>query len=254
MTDKPGESVIQGMKAPGKKSHKKAAIIGLVVLIILALGALVAVLVINNQQKSADKEVGASATVDTTNDIDLAEYGKAYKKGKKDYQLRMMRGERPTLPVLDEMLPAKGTFKEVPLGIVKIPMNRLVGTKSNARSNAFAGNFMPILSEKSEFAEKWVNLYKSQVNEGIREPIKAYEYMNQFYVEEGNKRVSVMKYVGMDSIQGTVIRIIPKRTEEKENKIRKIVEETLISVVEEQSKKQNSQPQEVISQILATFK
>ena len=149
----------------------------------------------------------------------LAEYSKAYKKGKKDYQLRMMRGERPTLPVLDEMLPAKGTFKEVPLGLVKIPLDRLVGTKSNARSNAFAGNFMPILSEKSEFAEKWLNLYKSQVEEGIREPIKAYEYMNQFYVEEGNKRVSVMKYVGMDSIPGTVTRIIPNRTEETENKI-----------------------------------
>ena len=139
----------------------------------------------------------------------LAEYGKAYKKGKKDYQLRMMKGERPTLPVLDEMLPAKGTYKEVPLGIVKIPLDSLVGTKTNASSNAFASNFMPILSEKSEFAEKWANLYKSQVSEGIREPIKAYEYMNQFYVEEGNKRVSVMKYVGMDSIPGSVTRLMP---------------------------------------------
>ena len=72
---------------------------------------------------------------------------------------------------------------------------------------------------KTEFAEKWANLYKSQVNEGIREPIKAYEYMNHFYVEEGNKRVSVMKYVGMDSIPGIVTRIIPKRTDELENKI-----------------------------------
>ena len=149
----------------------------------------------------------------------LAEYGKAYKKGKKDYQLRMMKGECPTLPVLDEMLPAKGTYKEVPLGIVKIPLDSLVGTKTNARSNAFASNFMPILSEKSEFAEKWANLYKSQVSEGIREPIKAYEYMNQFYVEEGNKRVSVMKYVGMDSIPGSVTRIIPNKTDELENKI-----------------------------------
>ncbi len=149
----------------------------------------------------------------------MSEYIKAYKKGKKDYQLRMMRGERPTLPVLDEMLPVKGTFKEVSLGLVKIPINRLVGTKTNARSNAFAGNFMPILSEKTEFADKWQRLYQSQVSEGIREPIKAYEYMNQFYVEEGNKRVSVMKYVGMVSIPGTVIRIIPQRTEEKENKI-----------------------------------
>lgn len=147
------------------------------------------------------------------------EYIKAYKRGKKDYQLRLLRGERPILPVLDEMLPAKGTYKEVPLGLVQIPINRLVGTKTSARSNAFAGNFMPILSDNTEFADKWQALYNSQIEEGIREPIKAYEYMNQFYVEEGNKRVSVMKYVGMVSIPGTVIRIIPNRTEEKENKI-----------------------------------
>lgn len=148
-----------------------------------------------------------------------SEYIKAYKKGKKDYQLRLLRGERPILPVLDEILPAKGTYKEVPLGLVQIPINRLVGTKTSARSNAFAGNFMPILGESTEFADKWQALYNSQIEEGIRDPIKAYEYMNQFYVEEGNKRVSVMKYVGMVSIPGTVIRIIPNKTEEKENKI-----------------------------------
>lgn len=64
-----------------------------------------------------------------------------------------------------------------------------------------------------------VGLCDSHVEEGIREPIKAYEYMNKFYVLEGNKRVSVMKYFDVVSIPGTVIRIIPKRTEEKENKI-----------------------------------
>ena len=66
---------------------------------------------------------------------------------------------------------------------------------------------------------KWSRLSTSHVEEGIREPIKAYEYMNKFYVLEGNKRVSVMKYFDVVSIPGTVTRIIPKRTKEKENKI-----------------------------------
>ena len=43
--------------------------------------------------------------------------------------------------------------------------------------------------------------------------------MNKFYVEEGNKRVSVMKFFDAVSIPGEVIRIIPRPTEEKENKI-----------------------------------
>ena len=149
----------------------------------------------------------------------LEEYNKAYKLGKKDYQARMMKGEKPTLEVLDDILPARGSCSEVSLGLVQIPMEQIVGTKTESRSNAFAGNFMPILRENTEFAYKWAVLGESHVNEGIRDPIKAYEYMNKFYVEEGNKRVSVLKYYDAVSVPGVVTRILPPKTEEKENKI-----------------------------------
>lgn len=147
------------------------------------------------------------------------DYAKAQKLGKKEYQSRMMRGLQPTLEVLDDILPPKGSYSEVPLGLVQIPSNQIVGTRTDGRSNAFASNFMPILKQNSEFARKWAILSTSHLEEGIREPIKAYEYMNKFYVQEGNKRVSVAKYFDVDSIPGTVIRIVPKRTNEKENVI-----------------------------------
>ena len=151
--------------------------------------------------------------------MSMQDYEKAYKLGKKEYQRRLMEGKRPTLKVLDEILPSKGSYSEVPLGLVQIPLDQIVGTKTDARSNAFARNFMPILKEGSEFAWKWARLCDAQVEEGIREPIKAYEYMNKFYVVEGNKRVSVLKYFEVDMIAGNVTRIIPKSTEELENKI-----------------------------------
>ena len=78
---------------------------------------------------------------------------------------------------------------------------------------------MPILRENTEFAYKWATLSQSHINEGIRDPIKAYEYMNKFYVEEGNKRVSVMKFFGAISIPGTVTRILPKKTNDKNVKV-----------------------------------
>ncbi len=149
----------------------------------------------------------------------LSDYTKAYKLGKKNYQYRMLHGELPTLEVLDDIIPTKGTFSEVPLGLVQIPIDQIVGTKTGGRSNAFAANFMPILRETSEFARKWAQLSTSHEKEGIREPIKAFEYMNRFYVQEGNKRVSVMKYYGVVSVPGEVTRIIPNRTNDKENKI-----------------------------------
>lgn len=149
----------------------------------------------------------------------LTDYAKAYGLGKKDYQYRMLHGMQPTLEVLDDILPGRGAYSEVPLGLVQIPVDQIAGTKTGGRSSAFAGNFMPILREGTEFSQKWQQLSDSHVAEGIREPIKAYEYMNKFYVLEGNKRVSVLKFYGATAVPGTVTRIVPKRTQEKENKI-----------------------------------
>ena len=87
------------------------------------------------------------------------------------------------------------------------------------RTYSFAANFMPILRENTEFAVKWANLSDAQINEGIRDPIVAYEYMNRYYVVEGNKRVSVLKYFKADSIVANVTRKIPKYSEDEDVKI-----------------------------------
>lgn len=151
----------------------------------------------------------------------MAEYDKAYKMGKKDYQARLMQGEQPTLKVLEEILPYNHNqhYAEIPLGVIQIPIERIVGTRTGGRSSAFASNFMPILSDKTEFAFKWAHLSDSHEQEGIRDPIKAYEYMNEFYVEEGNKRVSVLKFYDAVSVVGSVTRILPPRTQERKNRI-----------------------------------
>ena len=142
----------------------------------------------------------------------LADYNKALRMGKREGQ---------KLPVLDDILKEKHitAAREIPLGVVQIPSEQLVGTKTSGRSTAFSKSFYPLLKDSTEFAGKWMELYKAHLTEGIREPIKAYEFMNKFYVEEGNKRVSVLKFFDAVSIPGNVIRIVPPRTDEKENRI-----------------------------------
>ena len=147
------------------------------------------------------------------------EYGYALKQARKRYQDALAKGEYPYLPVLDNILADTDIVSTVSLGIMDIPLAKLVGTKTAERSSSFASNFMPLLPERSEFGSKWAALYKYQVHEGIQDPIVAYEFMNQFYVQEGNKRVSVMKYLGAYSIPGNVTRLIPKRTDDKENRL-----------------------------------
>ena len=138
-------------------------------------------------------------------------YKDALKLGLKEYQTCKANGISPLLPALDEILPDDKATSAVGLGLVHIPIKQIVGTKTAGRSSAFAANFMPILEENTEFAVKWQHLSEAHVTEGIHDPIKAYEYMNRFYVLEGNKRVSVLKFFGADFIEGEVTRILPER-------------------------------------------
>lgn len=147
------------------------------------------------------------------------DYEKAQKLGMKAFKNAVSKGEYEYLPVLDEILENVEIQGEQNLGLVQIPLNQVVGTSNVGRTFAFANNFMPILDFKTEFGSKWSNLCEAQINEGIRDPIKVYEYMNKYYVVEGNKRVSVMKYFGAVTIPAYVTRKIPKRTDELQNKI-----------------------------------
>ena len=143
------------------------------------------------------------------------EYRKALRKGQREFRARVAKGAYPYLQVLDDILANAQVERMEPLGLVNIPMDAIVGTKTEGRKNAFASNFMPLLGDSTEFAYKWSNLCSIHVNEGIRDPIKAFEFMNRFYVQEGNKRVSVMKYFDAVSIPGNVTRIVPRRSDSK---------------------------------------
>lgn len=116
--------------------------------------------------------------------------------------------------MLDEILSEADIQTEQNMGLVHVPLDFVVGTSTMGRTYSFAANFMPILDWETEFAVKWSNLSDAQMNEGIRDPIKAFEYMNRYYVLEGNKRVSVLKYFNAVSIPAIVTRKIPKLSDD----------------------------------------
>ncbi len=149
----------------------------------------------------------------------IEDYEKAKKRGERAVRRAGAEGKYPYLPALDSWLEGMPPLSEEVIGLTEIPLSMIIGTKTVGRQNAFACNFMPMLAEKSEFAIKWSMLYDSQLEEGIREPIKVYEYMRRFYVQEGNKRVSVLSYVGASSANAEVIRILPPRTDDRETRL-----------------------------------
>lgn len=149
----------------------------------------------------------------------VEDYSAARKLAQKASRAAVSNGEYPYLPALDEFVTREDLCGEQPLGIIDIPLDKIAGTKTSGRKNSFANNFMPLLREGTEFAAKWSSLYDAQMEEGIRDPILAYEYMTRYYVQEGNKRVSVLKYVKAASITANVIRLLPKKTDDAESRI-----------------------------------
>jgi basic membrane lipoprotein Med (substrate-binding protein (PBP1-ABC) superfamily) len=148
-----------------------------------------------------------------------AAFQEALKLGKKEYKACVAGGRFPYLPVLDDILSREEIRTEQNMGQIQIPLDFVVGTSTMGRTYSFAANFMPILGEGTEFGVKWSNLAEAQINEGIRDPIIAYEFMNRYYVVEGNKRVSVLKYFKADSIQARVTRKIPVLTDDEDVKL-----------------------------------
>ena len=137
------------------------------------------------------------------------EYLQAQRLGQREYKLAVAAGEEPYPAVLDEVLQGRSTDTIKDMGLVEIPTEKIVGVKSAGRITAFTASFRPLLDIESEFGNKWVDLCLAHLTEGIQEPILCYEYLGQFYVQEGNKRVSVLRHMGSPRIPGIVKQVVP---------------------------------------------
>lgn len=143
-------------------------------------------------------------------------YQKAKKAGERSFHQAVSEGRYPYLPALDDILPNRDILKPETVGIREIPVSMIAGTLTVGRREAFAEDFMPLLPVESEYAAKWMAVYNYQTSEGISDAVTAYEYMGKFYIGEGNKRVSVMRFLEQPSITADVTRILPEKTDTRE--------------------------------------
>ena len=144
----------------------------------------------------------------------IEEYAKALKLGQKEVRECQARGRSTNPEVLHQVVGDLAADKSIRVGLVEIPAGRIVGTKTAGRISAFSPGFLPLLGRDTEFAVKWIELCAAHLSEGIRDPIVCYEYYGNFYVQEGNKRVSVLKYYESPRIPGIVHRVMPEPSEE----------------------------------------
>ncbi len=147
-------------------------------------------------------------------------YRAAHKKAQKTYREDAEHGRWPYPQVLDDLLEGKGVAGRIELGVMNVPTGRIVGTANAGRRSVFSRDFMPLPEMNTEFGAKWTALCEAHLSdEGIRDPIRCYEYYGDFYVQEGNKRLSVMRYFDAPSIPASVMRIVPAYADDQKTRL-----------------------------------
>ena len=141
------------------------------------------------------------------------EYTRALHLGQKEYSACLARGARGNLPSLDELTSQTRIIAYMKQPQREIPLSRVGGTYTAARAKSFSCGFMPLLPEPSEFSSKWMSLCASHMGEGLRDPVQVYEYLWQYYVIEGNKRVSILKHFHSPTVRADITRMVPQLDE-----------------------------------------
>ncbi len=144
----------------------------------------------------------------------------AHKKAQKTYREDAEHGRWPYPQVLDDLLEGKSVAGRIELGVMNIPADRIVGTVSAGRRSVFSRDFMPLAEMNTEFGSKWISLCEAHLSdEGIRDPIRCYEYFGDFYVQEGNKRLSVLRWFDAPTVPASVLRIVPAYSDDPETRL-----------------------------------
>lgn len=121
--------------------------------------------------------------------------------------------KQPVLPELCDLLGTRKVTGTESLGVVEIPVNKIVGVASICGNHSYTADFLPLESYADRFADTWCGIYLDYLNDKEIAPISCYEYLGQFYVIDGKKRVSVMKCSGARVMKANVIRVFPADAE-----------------------------------------
>ena len=90
------------------------------------------------------------------------------------------------------------------LGLRVVEVSKIVG--SVGRNEAFDRGFMPT---KASLAERWMRVDRA-FHRGLDLPaVRLYKVGNSYFVEDGNHRVSVARYQGLQTIEADVTEFFP---------------------------------------------
>lgn len=145
-----------------------------------------------------------------------ASYSQAHNQAKRSVRRAEKESSETCLQQLKFDMDQTQSNDSVELGIIDIPVSQIVGTAVFDEKDLYAPDFMPIASASSPYAAQWCQLYMDYLTDrGWDSPIRCIEYLGRFYVQDGKKRVSVLKAHGAYTTEAIVTRIVPAASEDE---------------------------------------
>jgi hypothetical protein len=115
--------------------------------------------------------------------------------------LRRDRGSNRLLS-FEEAERELGAARQVHLGLRDVPVSKIVG--SVGRYGDFDGAFLP---SKGYLGERWKRIDRMMQRSGWLPPVSLYKIGEDYFVSDGNHRVSVSRYHGVGWIAAQVIEL-----------------------------------------------
>lgn len=141
--------------------------------------------------------------------IDAQEAYKKFIKSSKNF-FGLSQKKRENLKSFSEEQKKENAYNSVYLGLKEVPINKIIG--SVEKFEDFDKNFVP---QNNIVKTRWMNIYKGYMKEEMLPTVNLYKIKDNYYVYDGNHRISVAKYLNFSSIEAEVEEFLPT-TDEKE--------------------------------------
>ena len=133
-----------------------------------------------------------------------ADFSRARRRAFLGRMAARLRRECSRLLAFDEVREGHLAHNRRGLGLKVVEVSKIVG--SVGRNEAFDRGFMPT---KASLAERWKRVDRA-FHRGLDLPaVRLYKVGNSYFVEDGNHRVSVARYQGVQTIEADVTEFFP---------------------------------------------
>ena len=142
------------------------------------------------------------------------DFSRALRKGRLRRLVSRLRGKSTasgTSPSFEELQGTLQAYNRVRRGIKVVELEKIVG--SVGRSRDFDHCFMPL---RAAAGERWKRVDLAFYRDQALPPVSLYKVGDEYFVEDGNHRISVARYHGIPDVEADVTELWPARAENRD--------------------------------------